>query len=166
MFFIHFQFKVAFRAPFPALPPLLLASCGFGETFFGPCPKSVSAMNSNGFAANWQNFLCVCCQSRPQNCCYCFHLQLHAPTSLLPPIQLQQQTKKVQTNYHTNCDKHRKVFIHSARRGGDSTVGGGAATHTPRCLPQFQALPLADVQLTNVKLFLLLNVIDWPLTVD
>lgn len=166
MFFIHFQFKVAFRAPFPPLPPLLLASCGCGKTFFGPCPKSVSAMNSNGFAANWQNFLCVCCQSRPQNCCYCFHLQLHAPISPLPPLQLQQQTKKVQTNYHTNCDKHTEKFLSTLRGGAELTEAGGGATHTPRCLPQFQALPLADVQLTNVKLFLLLNVIDWPLAVD
>lgn len=120
MFFIHFQFKVAFRAPFPSLPPLLLASCGCGETFFVPCPKSVSAMNSNGFAANWQNFLCVFA-AKVDHKIVAIAFTYNAPTSRLPlpPLQLQQQTKKVQTNYHTNCDKHTQKFFPTLRGGAE-----------------------------------------------
>lgn len=131
MFFIHFQFKVAFRAPSrSAFPPPLLRPCGLGETFFGPCPKSVSAMNSNGFTANWQNFLCVCCKSRPQNCCYCFHLQQHAPTSPLPPAVLAyncsnkpKKCKQITTQIVTSTQKS---FFSTPGRGRDAAGGGRA----------------------------------------
>lgn len=42
-----------------------------------------------------------------------------ALTSLLPPLQLQQQTKKVQTNYHTNCDKQTEKFLSTLRGGAE-----------------------------------------------
>lgn len=172
MFFIHFQFKVAFRAPFPPRPPLLLASRGCGETFFVPCPKSVSAMNSNGFAANWQNFQCVFAAKVDHKIVAIAFT--YTPTFPSPPrlayncSNKPKKCKQITTQIVTSTHKSFFPLYEVGRRFNRGRGGGGGATHTPRCLPQFQALPLADVQLTNVKLFLLprANVIDWPLTVD
>lgn len=167
MFFIHFQFKVAFRAPFP-FPPLP-SSSACGETFFVPCPKSVSAMNSNGFAANWQNFLCVFAAKVDHKIvAIAFTYTPTSPSPLYNCSNKPKKCKQITTQIVTSTHKSFFPLYEAGRRFSRGRGGGGGATHTPRCLPQFQALPLADVQLTNVKLFLLprANVIDWPLTVD
>lgn len=128
-------------------------------------------MNSNGFAANWQNFLCVFA-AKVDHKIVAIAFTYNTPPPHASPLyncsNKPKKCKQITTQIVTSTHKSFFPLYEAGQRFKRVRGGGVGATHTPRCLPQFQALPLADVQLTNVKLFLLprANVIDWPLTVD
>lgn len=85
-------------------------------------------------------------------------------------LQLQQQTKKVQTNYHTNCDKHTEKFLFPLRGGAEmQQVGGGRwcnAYATLSATVSGIAFSRCAADKCEVVFVAEANVIDWPLTVD
>lgn len=177
MFFIQFQFKVAFRAPSRrAFPPPVpcFAPVAWVKPFLvlaqNRClPWILMVLQQTG------KTFCVCAAKVDHKIVAIAFTYNNTPPPYPSPSPSSCWLTTAATNQksanklpHKLWQAHRKLFLHSgAGQRCSRWEGGGGVTHTPRCLPQFQALPLADVQLTNVKLFLLLaNVIDWPLTVD